>query len=360
MMKNRLLEVHDVLIVESPLQLLSAIEATKYFDFKRTCLIVRYADPSTRKRNNSHIDEVLRMHEFNRVIKLCYSSSRVLNHLRTYSMCLWFRMNRSNIRKLAIGEWRSEWMQRCVEIARKDSVVLLDDGIIVVDILRNKIEKGLHWNVNRDRPKSVKRRIQRLIFNLLGTKGVHNPKYHLFTAFFSETDSKTVQITPNRYEFVRTKVEDINADGIYYFGTKYSEAGYFPLSVELRFLEQVFSTLLKLYPPPEQTHGNNSILYIPHRDDSVQKIDAVKEIGFDVKFLDYPAEIYFLLTKKKPKVIAGAFTTAVANVSTIYKPDAVHLFKLPIEEIAEEKREHVVSIYEFYEERKYQIFEGVS
>lgn len=61
------------------------------------------------------------------------------------------------------------------------------------------------------------------------------------------------------------------------------------------------------------------------------------------------------MTKKKPKVIAGAFTTAVANVSTIYKPDAVHLFKLPIEEIAEEKREHVVTIYEFYERNGFEV-----
>lgn len=359
MVRNKLFKEQDILIVESPLQLLSAIEATKYFNFKRACLIVRYADPRTRKRSNSHMDEVLKLHDFNRVIKLCYSSSWLVNQLRTCSLFLWFRINRKSIRNLAIGEWRSEWMQRCAEIAGKDSVVLLDDGIIVVDILRNKIEKNLHWNTNRNRPSSLKRRLQMLIFNLLGTKGVHNPKYHLFTAFFSETDSKSVQITRNRYEFLRCKVEDVNADGIYYFGTKYSEAGYFPLSVELQFLNQVFNTLSKLYAS-EQAQGSNSILYIPHRDDSVQKIDAVKEIGFDVKFLNYPAEIYFLLMKKKPKVIAGAFTTAVANVNAIYGPDEVHLFMLPINEIVEEKREHVVSIYNFYDERKYQIFEGAN
>jgi hypothetical protein len=356
MIENKLFKEHDVLIVESPLQLLSAIEAIKYFDFKRTCLIVRYADARRRKRHNSHIDEVLKMYDFNRVIKLRNSSSNTLNKLLKFNSYLWFRINRKSIRKLAIGEWRSEWMQRCTEIAQKDSVILLDDGVIVVDILRNKIEKGVNFNVNTDRSKSVKQRLKTLIFSILGTKGVYDKKYHLFTAFFSKTDSKTVQITPNRYEFVRSKVEDVNADGIYYFGTKYSEAGYFPLSVELRFLGHVFSTLSNLYPT-EQAQENNRILYVPHRDDSVTKLEAVKEIGFDVTPLNCPAEIYFFLMKKKPKVIAGAFTTAVANVSTIYKPDAVHLFKLPIEEIAKEKREHVESIYKFYEERKYQIVE---
>lgn len=359
MTTNKTFKDQDVLIAESPLQLLSAIEATKYFSFNRACLVVRYVDSNTRKQNNTHMDEVLKLYNFERVIRIVHRPSWLLNQLSFLRIFLWFRMNRKSIGNLAIGEWRSEWMQRCVEIARKDSVILLDDGIIVVDILRNKIEKSLRWNTYRYRPTSLEERLQMLVFNLLGSKGDRNIKYHLFTAFFSETDSKVVQITRNRYKFLQSKVENVSADGIYYFGTKYSEAGYFPLSVELQFLDQVFNTLSNLYST-EQAVGNNSIFYIPHRDDSIQKIDAIKQIGFDVKYLNYPAEIYFILTKKKPKVIAGAFTTAVANLNTIYAPDAVHLFKLPIEKIAQEKREHVVSIYNFYQERKYQIFEGVS
>ena len=344
----------NVILVESPLQVLSAIEAAEHFGYRNVNLIVRYADPLSRERNNDHINAALAQYNFDTVRPISVTKSKLRNKLRIYGLYLWLRINRWRISNIAIGEWRSEWMQRCADIAKKETVVLLDDGIIVVDILQNKIEKGVGWDFSGEKPKRLRRQIDLAILKLLGSEGKHKWDWHIYTAFFAGADSQTTLITKNNYDFLKGKIATLKNDGIYYFGTKYSEAGYFPLQVELHFLENVFKTLSDLYKEASSEH-DNPILYIPHRDDSEQKIAAVKEIGFEVKFLPYPAEIYFTNTQIRPKVIAGAFTTAVANVSAIYEPQIIHLFKLPIEQIAYEKREHVKSIYTFYESQGFKV-----
>ena len=73
--------------------------------------------------------------------------------------------------------------------------------------------------------------------------------------------------------------------------------------------------------------------------------------------MESPAEIHFLYSKTLPKSISGAFTTAVANLSVIYKPDNITLFRLPIDQVVSEKREHVKTIYDFYEKRGYSIID---
>ena len=338
----------DIALVESPLQALSAIEAVHYYRLHNTWLFVRYGHTERRHRNNKHMDKAIENHNFKKIIKLKDQRYTTLNHLQNYALYLFFFFCRRRIRSLLIGEWRSDWMQRCIDISRKEEVTLCDDGIIIVDILRNKLEKGAQWQ--GDEGTSLKAIIKRSIVKALGSREGHSAKFKLFTAFFEESDSDKILIDHNSYSYIQSQLQKNQQFGMYYFGSKYSEAGYFPLDVEIKFLRAVF-VFLSEQEPHEQ------ILYIPHRDDSVKKIKKVEEIGFKVLYLESPAELHFLSADTFPKLISGAFTTAVANLSIIYKPDNVILFRLPYDQIVPEKREHVKTIYELYEDRGFTLID---
>jgi hypothetical protein len=342
----------DVAIVGSPLQALSAIEAAHYYKLDPAWLFVRYVSAERRHRNNKHMDMVLENHNFKKIIKLGTHQYATLNHLQILALYLFLLLCRSRIRNLVIGEWRSDWMQRCIDISRKNEVILCDDGIIMVDILRNKLEKDVRWKASEGstRLKSI---VKKTITRMLGSRGVHDAKFRLFTAFFDKADSNKVTIDHNSYDYIKSKLNAKSPSGVYYFGTKYSEAGYFSLGVELRFLNGVFRFL-------REREKSEPIFYVPHRDDSVEKIKAVEKIGFKVLYLESPAELYFLSAETFPKSISGAFTTAVANLSSIYKPQNVTLFRLPIEEIVSEKREHVETIYDFYEKRGFSVIDLIT
>ena len=339
----------DLAIVESPLQVLSAIEAVHYYGLHNTWLFVRYGRTERRIRNNKHIDMALEKHNFKKVIKLQSYRYATFNYLQISALYLFFLLFRRRIRNLVIGEWGSDWMQCCVDISRKEEVVLCDDGIIMVDILRNKLEKGVRWQ-SAQRSTPLKSIVKKSITKVLGSRGWHDARFRLFTAFFEESDSDKCSIDPNSYSYLQSQLQKRQQSGVYYFGTKYSEEGYFPLDVEIKFLRAVFSYLSK-HEPHEQ------ILYVPHRDDSDEKIEKVEEIGFKVLYLESPAELHFLSADTFPKSISGAFTTAVANLSSIYKPTTVRLFRLPQDQIVLKKREHVKTIYEFYEKRGFTIIE---
>jgi len=341
----------DVVFVESPLQALSAIEAVHHFKLNPVLLFVRYLPESRSQINNKHMDTVLETNVFSRVIKIQDRQFRIINKLQTFGLYLYFLINRSNIRNLVIGEWRSEWMQRCVGILRKDTVILCDDGTIVVDILKNKLEKNIRWHeVNTNEKSRIKFFFKYLIHKKLSLRERQYSKFHLFSTFFSECDSEKVRITHNPWSFLRERLISKQKEGIYYFGSKYSEAGYFDQSVELQFLGSVFKYLCKKYPLEK-------IQYVPHRDDSISKVERIKEIGFNIIYLDQPAELYFIKSKTYPKSVNGAFTSAVMNLKWIYEPDEINVFSFPFNKVASDKREDVVMLYDFYTQHNFNVID---
>ena len=82
---------------------------------------------------------------------------------------------------------------------------------------------------------------------------------------------------------------------------------YFCMDTELRLLRVVFDDL-------KARHERYEIFYIPHRDDSDNKLKGVEDIGFKLKPQSMPAELIFLDSSTLPEVVAGAFTSALVNL----------------------------------------------
>jgi hypothetical protein len=242
-------------------------------------------------------------------------------------------------------------MHRCVEISNLNSVSLLDDGIIIVDILKNMLNKGFFNKLSmRSNKPSLISFIKDLIYLLLGSNGKKHYNFEVFSSFLNSDDSKTIKITNNHYAFLRANSSKKVVNEVYYIGTKYSEAGYFDVDVELEFLSIVSKDLIRRYP-------NKKIIYVVHRDDSMSKIAHIESLGFEIKKLHKPIELFFNESDFLPYSIAGAFSSAIINIAMIYGLKKIIFFKLPVNKITNKYKEHVNEIYHFYEERGFVVID---
>jgi hypothetical protein len=239
-------------------------------------------------------------------------------------------------------------MHRVIEVTLPSTSILLDDGIIVFDIVKNYLLNGNHNLLKVIKATSIKHKALQIIYKLLGSTGKKQYEFTVFTAFFKGSDFSNIRIINNNYKYLKKNKEKKIVDEVFYFGTKYSEAGYFLIEIELEYLQRVLEDLSETYPAM-------SIFYIPHRDDSLNKRREIENLGYSVKELGMPAELYFWTNDAHPYAIAGAYSTAVANLSAIYGLKNVTLYKLPIHKIIPEKKSHVIEIYEFYKSQGFKI-----
>src|SRR5690606_6060660 len=91
-------------------------------------------------------------------------------------------------------------------------------------------------------------------------------------------------------------------DNIYWIGSPIVEDGIVS--------DEYYFSSLKCYC---KTIGLNcKIIYIPHRRESVDKINRIKnEIGITINYIDCPIELFFLNEDSYPKIVISFFSTAL-------------------------------------------------
>lgn len=331
----------NLFVVESPLQLLSAIEAAYKYKGTENIAIVKYGR-HVRAENNKHMEMALSIYEFDSIYYVRTVESRFLMKLRMGLMYAFIYSKRRLIERIFIGDYRSVWMHRCIEISRANAAHLLDDGIITIHVYEEYLKKGKFNKLAFFARDGLSYKLFDAAFRLLGSDRKSTYELSIFTSFVITPGSDNIEVVINDYSYLSGLAVCTGVGGIFYFGTKYSEAGYFSLEVEVAFLITAFSFLKKKHPTEE-------LLYIPHRDDSKEKLERIKALGVRVFSLGMPAEMFFLKHHRRPRVVAGAYSTAIANVRSLYKPEQVYAFRLPMHEVEGTRVQHVSQIYAFYD-----------
>ncbi|MEA1988823.1 MAG: hypothetical protein U9N57_06410 [Pseudomonadota bacterium] len=75
-------------------------------------------------------------------------------------------------------------------------------------------------------------------------------------------------------------------------------------------------------------HSNLEILYVPHRGESLKKIEQINSFpNIRVEFLDYPIELYGLVNDTLPFKVTSFYSTALYTMNVIYgvKTEAIKL-----------------------------------
>jgi hypothetical protein len=331
------------------MQIVAAFEAVHYYKHKNYIFVVRYGVDKI-SENNLQMSRVLKCLKIKNIWKIKISQYALINHAVEifYSTLLFFF--RATVKSICIGDWRSVWMHRWVEVSKIMKPTLVDDGLATIFVLDKFLSKGIYSarKLSGD-DKGIKNKLRSAFYSLLSGSRWPIYEFDVFSSFCNETDSKNVRVIPNEYKNIRalTHKKKISNE-ICHFGSKYSEAGLFDFEVELLFLENVFNYLFKNYP-------FNEIFYIPHRNDSDLKLMKVIDLGFKVKRFGVPAEIYYLLNDTLPSLISTAYSTAGYNLSKMFEIRSTLIFKLPLDKIGSENLESVNVAYEFYKKKGFDI-----
>jgi len=322
-----------VYFVESPLQLLSAISAKEHFSNKTNYLIINDSS-SSRINHNKQMSDLLKENEWNRVFRVKYCDSSLIRNMRLIKII--FSLNIStffSVRRFFIGEYRNINMRFVGAFLNSKEYILLDDGAFTITAQCGYIcnDKDLYSLAST--MESIKLSFLDLFFQS-ASRSFSMPNYY---SFF-DLDSVLLPHQQNYYTtFERKKEVVIEKGSVYFFGSKFSEAGFLNLEDELYLLNELKNKFL-----------HKSIYYIAHRDETVIKLKKIKNIGFIIKDLGGPAENYFDGTLIMPEIVAAFYSTTLYTCLMRFSNVCVEAFDIRPYLIPVDVKYNAECIYEYY------------
>lgn len=333
--------MNNLYIVESPLQALCALEVSLNRENEKHSIIVRISDGS-RSRSDQQILEVVNKRKWSNKIIISNSSNFIKNQYNTLKNLLIIEKNFKNkISNLYIGEFRYPFMHLARVAVRANNVYLLDDGAASVKVINCYIDKNLNYPFDTLYPKN---KFKSLIFQLIYKRyldiEVLSQKITVLSAF-AQKESQNIKILNfKNIKSIWKSSYVYNRNLVYFFGSKYSEAGIINYDYEITFLTGVKDFYFR---------RNQEVIYFAHRDESDDKLSFLNEdLGFIVVKPNLIAELYFFEIESLPIEFSGAYTSVLNNLRVIFPEISIRSFRIKSSEINNKHRYAIEHIYEYY------------
>jgi len=333
----------NLFVVESPLQLLSAIEANNYFKHQENILIIKYSSYRTHKQNNDQMSLLKNYINWNKVYEIGSSFSTKQSNLKLLYFIKKIKKTYTSINKIFIGEYRS-WVEReYFNVLNPKQCFILDDGNITIELQNSFIPYAKYYYFGSNYLKIFIDRLQHKIFTFL-LFGLNKTRkdINIFTCFNVEAYSQDQVIIKHSFEYlkVENKQKEILQNTVYFFGGNLSELGLISQEQELN----LFKKILKYF-----SNKNIKMVYLPHRRESSQKLNYIRDIlDIPLRYSTYPAEIEFAMMKELPQYLASFMSTALHTVSNIVDFEEVIAFQIPYTIINKVYLDDIVLTYEEY------------
>ncbi|PHS64011.1 MAG: hypothetical protein COB00_11755 [Alcanivorax sp.] len=197
----------------------------------------------------------------------------------------------------------------------------------------------------------ILRLAHKIIYFGVRQRSILNEPIHLFTSFNLES-LPNQQVTRHGYEYLKASYAN-KAQGevneIWFFGSKYSEAGILSESDELALFNEVITKLSDL---------NFTVKYIPHRDESEQKLERFRvKTNVEILRLEVPAEIQLIQGEVRPKAIAGYYTTVLLSCAALQPTIEIYSFKIPSNLINGNYLPSIQNVYSFFKQAKLKVID---
>jgi len=340
----------SVFLVKSPLQILNAIEAKIYFGLHvDECVLVVMGDRKSQPQMLKLINDNWQWAE---IIILDYVGLLSLNifylnnelpanadsSFLNKSFFNVYKLNKiskyvGNARYIFIGYERSEYMRHFVNITKNDMTVLLDDGVVTIDIAKER-SRGRCNDKKISLAKNIKLNLKRF---LQGLKDSKIDSVCFFTAYDIEVHIKD-KIIHHNYRYLRgNSCGASRASLVYFIGAPLSEAGIMSQKVYFEYLEKV----------KEYFKGFN-VVYVAHRRESRENLNEIEaKLGFQVRLFDYPVEYQIIKSGDKPGVIAS-FVSSVLDSCRLIFGDEIKVISFRLSKGSYSREESVDMVYEYF------------
>jgi hypothetical protein len=290
----------DILFVESPLQLLNALEAINSFDLEDYVLYIRYSNQTI---NDKQLDRLIGIFDIKSTkMKKIHLSSKNRNILDYMKILFYFLDSKFlKINRLFIGNIDSKFLSLIYKNVSKNKIIALDDGAKTIALQKKFNETDF---------------------------------YNLFTMYNLKKLNNQI-IYKNNYNNVKSLLKNKDkTENILFLGTKLNEVGIISENEYILLINKI----AKYY--------NKNIIYIPHRGEDEKKLNKISKFqNFKIKNIDYPVELYGLYEKEIPNTVASFYSTALLSMQNIYGIQSESFY---FDFSNSEHKESIDSVYEYY------------
>lgn len=329
-----------ILIVESPLQVLNALEAIKFYKLSQDNFHFLLLNTGSGK-NLIQMTKVLERFGANfekEVIDLSCNTNfisrwaKANTHGRAYS--------EKSFEHVFLGDVRSVAAKIILAHIKPKKIIIIDDGNDT-KLLIKWIQEGN--TINDYRKISWK---EKLILYLMGISIDLESPFEFFTMYPPETNKiQNLVFARNDYRFIKEVIshDNISTEEVLFIGNKFYQIGWTSESSYYQYLEKALYYLRK-------TYSKCKVLYAPHRG---EKLDEVKAIfnKFEVQIIEpsLPIELYLITRKSLPFLVVGFFSSAFDTIGKILGDKIQReVFEYNVKKISPAKRPKLRFLYKQY------------
>lgn len=267
----------NLYLIETPFQLLNAIEAIYAFPTEHNDLYIRYSDSG---KNDSQLKDLLKKIDLpkNVSVNSFFVNAEKRTPVDALKMAFYYlklKLEVKHYENVFIGNYDSRFIKLVVPFSRK--IIILDDGLKTISTQNNFTPNNyFDW------------------FTIFDLKPITTQK--IYRNKLKNLQSLIKQQKPKR-------------KSVLFIGSKLSEEKIISEDYNL----EIVSKIAKEY-------GDTPIKYVSHRAESKEKLARIEKIkNLEVVQLDYPLELLPIYGDFEPSLIISFFSTALITLSKIYK-----------------------------------------
>jgi len=289
--------------VESPIQLLNAYEARYYFSVKNNYIF--FIRLSGLERNDTQIIFLVDLLQIQNVhyVTVNAHEKNILDYIKIIYYKYLYKIEKYDI--VFIGNLYSGFLSLFIKRIKKESIILLDDGVQTLEI-QKKFTTDYYYN----------------LFSIYDLKAIKGQSVYKNNFVNIKLVLKTLKLDENQIMFL---------------GTKISEVGIIKEAYYLELMRKI-----------SKYYAKKQILYISHRGESKKKLDLLSKIeNIFIVSLDYPIELYGFHESQIAYKVSSFLSTALLNMKNIYGVE-VECFKFDYSH--SKRRDIIENIYQYHKQ----------
>ncbi len=343
----------SIFLIKTPLQLLNAIEAKRYFNINTAdSILVLMADRKSQSQlyqlasNENSWGDVVDLNDesllysklSNNVNKKPFIDKIFKLKIFKRSFFYIIKLNKlaltiSEAEYIFVGHAKYMYMRHFSNILKHKKTVLLDDGNATIKIAKERM-------ANIKLASTIRRKSKIKLFFKKKIHGLNDNEYKDLTYFtiYDIVCGSNDQIVKNTYKHIRSDINDHGiSDAVYFVGSPISETRILSQEKYIEYLKRI-----KIY------YKSKKIFYISHRRESPENLAAISEsIGIEVIGFEYPLEYQLAVIGPRPKVLASFISSALDSCSLIFG-NKIQIVAFEVVLSEGPFQEEIKSIYENY------------
>jgi len=326
----------NLFVVTIPSQLISAIEAQKYFSTKNNVLVILFFVVGNGD-NINQLFELSSLFPYDKLITYQQKDTYNLISFKKYLNCI----NKYTYNYNFYGHVNLAYRKQFANI-KYNHLYLLDDGTYSLSVhnLLTQQSKEENKYIGLDENLNFKKRLINMIYNFMGIKrNTHLNNLNFFT-IFNIKDYNT--IITHDYSHVKSLFSShkIKDNKIYILGQPFRKI----MKMSTFEYIQAMKEVLDCYP-------NHQFVYIPHRQEyfsDVFSIFLLQQKNLTVKKLNIAIEIYFLQKGIVPHQVFSFTSTALFVLKKIFPKTKIQYIEIDTTFLSAFHQENIQLIYENY------------